>query len=66
MCEHSRRRYAARVVRTSGIPESRMSQLPTNPMLAALPMRYNRQRRHSSLGYIFPAEQEAMHEQKAA
>jgi len=37
MCEHSRRRYAARVVSSRGIPEPRMSQLPTNPILAALP-----------------------------
>ena len=37
MCEHSRRRYAARVATSrNGIPEPRMSQLPTNPILAAL------------------------------
>jgi hypothetical protein len=36
MCEHSRRRYVVRVVCSNGIPESRMSQLLTNPILAAL------------------------------
>ncbi len=45
MCEHSRRRYAARAVLSSnGIPEPRMSQLPTNPILAALPMRVGNRR----------------------
>ena len=33
MCEHSRRRDAARAVTSrNGIPESRMSQLPTNAL----------------------------------
>jgi hypothetical protein len=45
MCEHSRRRYAARVVISpNGIPEPRMSQLPTNLLLAALPMRIGNRR----------------------
>ena len=44
MCEHSRRRYAARVVRSTGIPEPGMRQLPTNPLLAALPTRVGNRR----------------------
>jgi len=45
MCEHSRRRYAARAVLSgNGIPEPRMSQLPTNPILAALPERSGNRR----------------------
>ena len=36
MCEHARRRYAGRAGRTTGIPDPRMSQLPTHPLLAAL------------------------------
>ena len=44
MCEHARRRYAAWVGRNTGIPESRMSQLPTNPLLAALPTRVGNRR----------------------
>ena len=35
MCEHARRRYAGRAGLSTGIPESRMSQLPTHPLLAA-------------------------------
>ena len=54
MCEHARRRYAARAVQGSdGIPESRMSQLPTNPILAALPMRIGNRR--ISAGFIVDA-----------
>ena len=45
MCEHARRRYAAcRHTSTSRIPEPRMSQLPTKPLLAALPMRVGNRR----------------------
>ena len=44
MCEHSRRRYAAWVGRSTRIPEPRMSQLPTNPILAALPRQLGNRR----------------------
>jgi hypothetical protein len=54
MCEHSRRRYAARaVLNINGIPEPRMSQLPTNPILAALPTRVGNRR--ISAGFIVDA-----------
>jgi hypothetical protein len=45
MCEHSRRRYAAcSNTRWRRIPEPRMSQLTTNPILAALPERFGNRR----------------------
>jgi hypothetical protein len=44
MCEHSRRRYAACHLQSCRIPVPRMSQLPTNPILAALPERFGNRR----------------------